>query len=95
MKSGRLSCHWSVDNTVRLLLFAVACKLANSKGRLALAEPVKHWSLNSLRERLVKIEANVGRRPQYITFYMAGVAAPRELLGEILVWIQGLSPAPH
>ncbi|MFO7956499.1 MAG: transposase, partial [Candidatus Brocadiia bacterium] len=75
-------------------LFALAYNLANSLRRLALPEPVSHWSLTTLREKLVKIGAKVVRHARYIVFQMAEVAVPRDLFGAILNRIQTLSPAP-
>jgi len=52
----RLSCHDFVDNQVRLQLFALAYNLGNFLRRLALPRSVKHWSLTTLREKLVKTD---------------------------------------
>ena len=63
LKWRRLSCPRFMDNAVRLQLFALAYKCAvrrpNFMRRLALPEPVRHWSLTTLREKLVKIGAKV------------------------------------
>ncbi len=61
---------------------------------LALPEAVAHWSLTTLREKLIKIGAKVVRHGCYITFQMAEVAIPRPLFAEILRLIDGLRPAP-
>ena len=94
MKWTRLSCDEFEDNAVRLQLFALAYNLANFLRRLALPEPVSHWSLTTLREKLVKIGAKVVRGAGNVVFQMAEVAVPRELFGRILGRIHGLSPAP-
>ena len=94
MKWTRLSCHRFVDNAVRLQLFALAYNLANFMRRLALPEPVRHWSLTTLREKLVKIGAKIVCHARYVVFQMGEVAVPRELFGAILQRIQRLSPAP-
>jgi hypothetical protein len=94
VKWTRLSCHEFIDNAVRLQLFALAYNLANFMRRLALPEPVKHWSLTTLREKLVKIGAKVVRHARYVVFQMAEVAVPGELFGAILERIRRLSPAP-
>ncbi len=39
--------------------------------RLALPRVVKHWSLTTLREKLIKIGAKVVRHARYTTFQMA------------------------
>ena len=59
-----------------------------------LAKEVEHWSLTTLREKLVKIGAKVVSHGRYVTFQMAEVAVPRELFREILRLIDGLRPAP-
>src|SRR4051794_15685329 len=51
----RLSCRAFRDNAVRLQLFALAYNLANFLRSLALPDEVAHWSLTTLREKLVKI----------------------------------------
>ncbi len=45
---------------------------------LALPEEVEHWSLTTLREKLVKIGAKVVSHGRYVTFQLAEVAVPRE-----------------
>ena len=55
----KLSCHDFVDNQVRLQLFALAYNLANFLRRLTLPQSVNHWSLTTLREKLIKIGAKV------------------------------------
>ncbi len=57
-------------------------------------EAVAHWSLTTLREKLIKIGAKVVRHGRYITFQMAEVAIPRPPFAEILHLIDGLRPAP-
>ena len=59
IKWTRLSCCSFAANAVRLQLHALAYNLANFMRTLALPEAVKHWSLTSLREKLVKIGAKV------------------------------------
>ncbi len=61
---------------------------------LALPEAVEHWSLTTLREKLIKIGAKVVRHGRYITFQLAEVAIPRALFAEILRLINRLRPAP-
>ncbi len=89
----RLSCHDCVDNQVRLQLFALAYNLGNFLRRLALPAGVKHWSLTTLRNKLIKIGAKIVRRARYVTFQMAEVAIPRDLLRAILARIRGLADA--
>jgi len=90
----RLSCHRFQDNRVRLQLFALAYNLGNFLRRLALPRPVKHWSLTTLREKLIKIGAKVVRHARYVTFQMAEVAVPRQLFRAILDRIRRLRILP-
>ena len=55
---------------------------------------MKHWSLTTLREKLIKIGAKVVRHARYVTFQMSEVAVPRELFAAILARIAHLHPAP-
>ena len=61
-------------------------------------EPIKDWSLTSLKEKLIKIGAKVVRHGRYIAFQMAEVAIPRDLFADILRLIAELrspsDPAP-
>jgi len=90
----RLSCHDFVDNQIRLQLFALAYNLGNFLRRLALPREVKHWSLTTLREKLVKIGAKVVKHSRQVIFQMAEVAVPRKLFSAILERIQQLRGAP-
>ena len=53
---------------------------------------VEHWSLTTLREKLVKFGAKVVRHGRYVTFQMAEVAIPRHLFADILCRIDRLRP---
>ena len=57
-------------------------------------EPIKEWSLTSLREKLIKIGAKVVSHGRYVAFQMAEVAVPRRLFAEILPLIAELRPPP-
>jgi len=81
-------------NAVRLQLHALAYNLANFMRTLALPEAVKHWSLTSLREKLVKIGARIVGHGRYVMFQMAEVAVPRCLFDEILRLIAQLRAPP-
>ncbi len=61
---------------------------------LALPKEVEHWSLTTLREKLVKIGAKVVLHGGYITFQLPEVAIPRSLFANILRLIDGLRPTP-
>jgi hypothetical protein len=90
----RLSCRAFRDNAVRLQLFALAYNLANFLRTLALPDEVAHWSLSSLRERLIKIGARIVRHGRYVVFQLAEVAVPRALFAQILRRIDRLRPRP-
>ncbi len=91
---GRLSCHDFKDNEVRLQLFALAYNLGNFLRRLALPRKVKHWSLTTLREKLIKIGAKIVRHARYVFFQMAEVAVPQKLFAAILERIARLRALP-
>jgi hypothetical protein len=61
----RLSCHAFLHNAVRLQLHALAYILANFLRTLALPADVEHWSLTTLREKLVK-DRSQGRAPRLL-----------------------------
>jgi hypothetical protein len=66
----RLSCHDFDDNQVRLQLFVLAYNLGNFLRRIALPASVKHWTLTTLRDKLIKIGAKVVRHARYVTFQL-------------------------
>jgi hypothetical protein len=93
----RLSCHDFADNQVRLQLFALAYNLSNFLRRLALPPSVKHWTLTTLRYKLIKIGAKVVHHARRLVFQLAEVAIPRPLFAAILRRIERLrlvAPAP-
>jgi hypothetical protein len=90
VKWTRLSCHDFADNQVLLQLFALAYNLGNFLRRLALPNGVKHWSMTTLREKLIKIGAKVVSSARYVVFQMAEVAIPRSLFQAILHRIRQL-----
>ena len=59
---------------------------------------MKHWSLTTLREKLIKIGANVVRRAKCVTFHMAEVPVPRDsfsippLPGFVASWLRASLP---
>jgi hypothetical protein len=90
----RLSCRSMTANAVRLQLHALAYNLANFLRTLTLPEAVSHWSMTTLRDRLVKIGARIVRHGRSVTFQMAEVMVPRALFGQILDAIAALRPLP-
>jgi Transposase DDE domain group 1 len=75
LTSGKIA----VDETVAPVL-----DLGNFLRTLATPEPIKDWSLTSLKEKLMKIGAKVVSHGRYIVFQMAEVAIPRQMFQEIL-----------
>ena len=90
----RLSCQKFRNNEVRLQLHALAYNLGNFMRTLALPKEVEHWSLTTLREKLIKIGAKVVRHGRYVTFQSAEVAVPRSLFQKILDLIDDLRRRP-
>src|SRR5436305_10374700 len=94
IKWTRLSCRTFAANAVRLQLHALAYNLGNFLRTLATPEPIKDWSLTSLKEKLIKIGAKVVSHGRYVIFQMAEVAIPRQMFQEILRLIAELRPRP-
>jgi Transposase DDE domain group 1 len=55
---------------------SLAYNLGNFLRTLTTPEPIKDWSLTSLKEKLIKIGAKVVSHGGYIAFQMAEVAIP-------------------
>ena len=53
---------------------------------------MEHWSLTTLREKLIKIGAKMVSHGRYITFQLAEAAVPRDLFRRILEMIDDLRP---
>jgi len=79
---------------VRLQLHALAYNLGNFMRTLALLKEVEHWSLTTLREKLLKIGAKVVSHGRYVTFQLAEVAVSRNLFQNIIALIDCLRPRP-
>ena len=62
----------------------LAYNLGNFLRRIALPVSVKHWTLTTLRDKLIKIGVEVVRHARYVTFQLAEVAIPRGLYRTIL-----------
>ncbi len=90
----KLSCRTFNDNQTRLQLFALAYNLGNILRRLALPQPVRHWSLTTLREKLIKIGVQVTRHAKSVTFQLAEVAVTRDLFATFLDRIARLALPP-
>ncbi len=74
IKWTRLSCRTFAANAVRLQLHALSYNLGNFLRTLATPEPIKDWSLTSLKEKLIKIGAKVVSHGRNVAFQMAEVA---------------------
>jgi hypothetical protein len=61
---------------------------------LATPEPIKDWSLTSLKEKHIKIGAKVVRHGRCVAFQMAEVAIPRNLFADMMRLIWELRPPP-
>ena len=62
----------------------LAYNLGNFLRRLALPASVKHWTLTTLKNKLIKIGAKMVHHARYVTFQLAEVAIPRRLYQTIL-----------
>jgi hypothetical protein len=90
----RLSCHAFRHNAVRLQLHPLVYNVANFLRTLALPQEVEHWSLTTLREKLLKIGARIARHGRYVVFQLAELAVPTGLFASILRRINELRPRP-
>ncbi len=90
IKWTRLSCRKFRNNEVRFHLHALAYNLANVMRTLALPSEIEHWSLTTLREKLVKNGAKVVAHGRYVTLQMAEIAVSRDLFQKILRLIDEL-----
>ena len=95
MRSSGRGCHAERSPPTRC-----ACSFTHSPTisailrTLATPEPIKDWSLSSLKEKLTKIAAKVISHGRTIAFQMAEVAIPRQMFREILWLIAELRPTP-
>ncbi len=92
IKWTRLSCRSFAANAVRLQLHALAYNLGNFLRTLATPEPIKDWTLTTLKEKLIKIGAKVVGHARYVALQMAEAAIPRDLFVGILRMIAELRP---
>ena len=73
---------------------SLAYNLGNFLRTLATPEPIKDWSLTSLKEKLIKIGVKVVNHGRYVAFQMAEVAITRQMFEEILRLIAELRLQP-
>ena len=62
--------------------------------RLALPNAVRHWSLTTSRDKLIKIGGKLMHHSKYATFQLAEVAVTRNLFAAILDRIARLAIPP-
>jgi hypothetical protein len=76
------------------LIEAIAAKanLGNFLRILATPEPIKNWWLTSLKEKLIKIGAEIVSHGRYVAFRMAEVTISKNLFADILRMIAELRP---
>jgi hypothetical protein len=84
IKWTRSWCRKPRDNEVRFRLHTLVYNGTKFMWTLALPKEVEHWSLTTLREKLVTIGAKVVRHGRYVTFQFAEIAIPRSLFQIIL-----------
>jgi hypothetical protein len=77
-----------------LQLHALAYNLGNFLRTLAAPEPIKDWSLTTLKDKLIKAGAKVVSHGRHVIFQMAEVAIARQMFQEILRLIAELRPQP-
>lgn len=82
------------ENEARDSLNLLPHLLGNFLRRQALPASIKHWSLTTPREKLIKTGARMVRHARYVTFQMAEVAVPHELYREILRRIAAFAAKP-
>ncbi len=89
-KWTRLTFRTMAANAVWLQLHTSAYNVANFLRTLALPPEMAKWSLESLREKVVKIGAKVIAHARYTVRPMAEVAVPCDLFRRILEMINDL-----
>ena len=94
IKWTRLSCRSFAANAVRLQLHVLAYNLGNFMRTLAMPDPIKDWSMTSLKEKLIKIGAKVVSHGRYVTFQLAEVVVSRQMFADILSLIARLRAPP-
>ena len=92
IKWTRLSCRSFAANALRLRLYALAYNLGGFLRTLATPEPIKDWSMTTLKKKLIKIGAKVVSHGRYVAFQTAEVAFPRNLFADILRMIPEFRP---
>jgi hypothetical protein len=68
--------------------------LGNFLRTLAMPEPIRDWSVTTLKVKLTKIGAKLVRHGSYVAFQMAEVGIPRTTFAEVPRLIAELRPQP-
>ena len=68
--------------------------IVSHKQKSVLPQEIEHWSLTTLREKLIKIGAEVARHGRYVVFQITEVVIPRDLFADILRQFDRLTPTP-
>jgi hypothetical protein len=84
VKWTKLSCEKFVANEVRLQLFGMAYNLGNFLRTLVLPKKIAHWTLTTLRERLIKLGARLLKHARYAMFQVAEFVVTGSTFGSIL-----------
>jgi hypothetical protein len=90
----KLSCQKFVANEVRLQLFGLAYNLGNFLRTMVLPRKIKHWTLTTLRERLIKLGARLIKHARYARFQVAEFIVDGATFGKILHNIQRIRLCP-
>ena len=90
----RLSCRAFAANAARLQPHALVHNRGNFLRALATPEPIRDWSLTSLKEKPIKSGAKIISHGFYVAFRMAEVAIPGHLFADFLQLIADLRPPP-
>ena len=91
IKWTRLSCRSFAAKRGSASTSCAGLQSCNFLRTLATPEPIKDWSLTSLKDRLIKISAKIVNHGRYVAFQMAEVAIPKNLFADILRMIADLS----
>jgi hypothetical protein len=84
VKWTKLSCEKFVANEVRLQLFDLAYNLGNFLRTMVLPKNIAHWTLTTLREKLIKLGARLIKHARYAMFQIAEFVVTRTTFGNIL-----------
>ena len=64
------------------------------KQKSAVSEEAEHWSLTTLREKLIRTDARMVRHDRYVAFWMAEVAVLGRMFEQILAHVARLRAPP-